>query len=68
MKQVGVRKMYAYTSDQVVDQPEILIPNAGVTCTDELVDEAIEALHSLGYGLGAGPSELSCQHVSVSTV
>ncbi len=66
MKQVGVKKQYAYSQDSVVSKPEILVSNAGEVCTEEMVDEAITALTTLGYGIKKTPSEMSAEHVRYS--
>ncbi len=64
MTQKGVKKQYAYSEDSVVLEPEVLDDNAGETCTRDLVDEAIAALESLGYGLGKRPHDYAKEHVS----
>ncbi len=64
MRQKGVKKMYAYSEDSVIAEPEILVDNSGEEPTHELVEECIKALHSIGYGIGATPTEISAQHVS----
>ncbi len=65
MKQKGVRKQYAFNEDSVEERPELLESNAGATCTEKLVDDCIQALQSLGYGLGATPSELAAEKASI---
>ncbi len=63
MKQKGVKKQYAFAEDSVAPEAEVLLPNAGETCTEEMADEAISSLMSIGYGLGQSPKQMSAEHV-----
>ena len=64
MSQKGVLKMYAYSEDMVVPEPDELEDNAGNECTAESVDACLKDLMALGYGGGKSPQEMAAEQAS----